>query len=82
MAADVVFFGSQRRFEGAVIPATLFTAFADVLEDLIIAERVRERREADTGVRLSMDEVDQMLGYDPADETTDLAALRAELGLS
>lgn len=82
LAADVVFFGSQRRFDGALIPAALFTAFADVLEDLVIAQRVRERRETDTGVRFTLDEVDEMLGHDPAAREADLAALRAELGLT
>jgi len=80
-AADVVFFGSQRKLEAAVIPAALFSAFADVFEDLVIAADVRERRAADDGKRYTSAEVDEMLGGGRADRAESLAALKVELGL-
>jgi antitoxin StbD len=43
LAAAPLIFGSHRRAEGVVIPFELFEAMLPLLEDVLIAETVRER---------------------------------------
>ncbi|MGH3370293.1 MAG: hypothetical protein ACRDPR_09845 [Nocardioidaceae bacterium] len=80
--AGVVFFGPHRHPDGAIVPAALLEALAPYLEDLVVAERVRQRLADDTGERLSLRQLDERLGLDRADVESEAAALRAELRLS
>ena len=56
-ASGVVVFGSRRRPEAAIVPYELIELLDPVIEDLVIAARVRERLAEDDGTRYSLDEV-------------------------
>lgn len=61
-AAGIVVFGNRRVPEAAVVPYELVELLDPVIEDLVIAARVRERLAADDGRRHSLDEVAASLG--------------------
>jgi antitoxin StbD len=79
---EVVFFGSHRRPDAAVVPAALLEALAPYLEDLVVAERVRERLRADDGTRVSLAELDRRNRWTAGDIAAEAADLRRELGIS
>ena len=55
-ACGPVLFGSHRVPEAALIPYELVELLDPIIEDLVIAARIRERRAADDGVRYTLDE--------------------------
>ena len=61
-ACGPVLFGSHRVAEAALVPYELVELLDPIIEDLVIAARVRERRAADDGVRYSLDEAAAELG--------------------
>lgn len=61
-ACGPVLFGSHRVPEAAVIPYELVELLDPIIEDLVIAARIRERRAADDGVRYNLDEAADELG--------------------
>ena len=62
--AEPVVFGNHRRAEAVVVPYETFQLLLDVAEDIAIAERIRERDDADTGSRTSLAQVADELGID------------------
>lgn len=56
-ASGLVVFGSHRRPEAAVVPYELIELLDPVIEDLVVAARVRERLTEDDGTRYTLDEV-------------------------
>lgn len=80
IAGGIVFFGSHRRPDAAIVPGELLEALEPYLEDLVIAQRVRIRA-VEGSEAITLDELDEAVGFD-ADEV-ELAAkeLREELGL-
>ena len=56
-ASGPVLFGSRRRPEAAIIPYELVELLDPIIEDLVIAARVRERLADDDGTRFTVDEV-------------------------
>lgn len=65
VSAEPVVFGSHRRPEAAVIPFELYAQLLPVIEDLQIAQLVRERAAAGESVPLA--DVASAVGLDPAD---------------
>ncbi len=63
-AAGLVVFGSHRKPEAAVVPYELVELLDPVIEDLVIAARVRERDTDDGGARYPLEEVAADLGVD------------------
>lgn len=63
-AAGIVVFGNRRVAEAAVIPYELVELLDPVIEDLVIAVRVRERLAADDGTRFTPEEVAAEFGID------------------
>jgi antitoxin StbD len=63
VAADPVVFGSHRKAEAVVIPFELYAQLLPVIEDLQIAELVRQRVAAGEPVPLA--EVADAAGLDP-----------------
>ena len=61
-AAGIVVFGNRRVPEAAVVPFELIELLDPVIEDLVIAARVRERLATDDGSRFSVDDVAEELG--------------------
>ena len=61
-ACGPVLFGSHRVPEAALVPYELIELLDPIIEDLVIAARVRERRAADDGVRYTIDEAAAELG--------------------
>jgi antitoxin StbD len=61
-ACGPVLFGSHRVPEAALVPYELVELLDPIIEDLVIAARVRQRRTADDGLRYSIDEVAAELG--------------------
>ena len=82
IAAGIVFYGPQRRPEAAIIPVALLEALAPYLEDVVLAETLRLRRAEDSGVRHTLDELDDIHGFDQADVETAKEQLRRDLGLT
>lgn len=81
VGAEIVFFGPHRRPDGAIVPAAMLAALAPYLEDIVIAERVRQRRAEDTGERVSVDEL-IAAGRFTADEVdAEAERLALELGV-
>lgn len=74
----IVFFGSHRRADAAIVPAALIEKLEPYLEDLLIAERVRARSAAREGT-LTLEELDERLGLDPADVEAAKSEILAEL---
>jgi hypothetical protein len=63
-AAGIVVFGSRRVPEAALVPYELVELLDPIIEDLVIAARVRERLANDDGERFSLDDVAGELGID------------------
>lgn len=64
VAAGIVVFGNRRVPEAAVVPYELVELLDPIIEDLVIAARVRERLANDDGERFSLDAVAAELGID------------------
>ena len=56
-AAGIVVFGNRRVPEAAVIPYELVELLDPIIEDLVIAARIRERLADDDGERFSLEAV-------------------------
>ena len=80
IAGGVVFFGSHRRPDAAIVPGVLLEALEPYLEDLVIAHRVRTRA-TEVGEALTLDELDEAVGFDTEDVELAAKELREELGL-
>jgi hypothetical protein len=63
-AAGIVIFGNRRVPEAAVVPYELVELLDPIIEDLVIAARVRERLAADDGERFSLEDVAGEFGID------------------
>ncbi|MCU1350903.1 MAG: hypothetical protein JWM05_112, partial [Acidimicrobiales bacterium] len=63
-AAGIVIFGNRRVPEAAVVPYELVELLDPIIEDLVIAARVRERLAADEGERFSLEDVAAEFGID------------------
>lgn len=55
--AEPVVFGNNRRPDAALLPYETFELLLDLAEDIVIAQRVREREATDSGNRTSLAEV-------------------------
>lgn len=77
--AEPVFIGSYRRAEAVVLSAALAERLSVVLEDLILADRLRERLAA-SGEPIGGDIVEARLGLDRGEIDREKAALRRERG--
>lgn len=64
MDAEPVVFGDNRRPDAALLPYETFELLLELAEDIVIAQRVREREAADSGNRPSLAEVAEELGVD------------------
>jgi len=62
-AAPVVF-GDRRRPEAVLLPFETFQLLLDVAEDVLLAERVRERASADDGSRIALADAAERFGID------------------
>lgn len=65
--SEPVVFGSHRKPEAALLPYETYEMLLELAEDAAIAARVRERRESDTGERLTLEQSAQELGIDLSD---------------
>jgi hypothetical protein len=63
-SSAIVIFGNHRRPEAAVIPYELVELLDPIIEDLVIAQRVRDRLAADDGTRFTLEEVAESVGVD------------------
>ncbi len=64
LGAEPIVFGAHRRPEAVVIPFELYAQLLPVIEDLEIAQLVRERAESGESVPLA--DVAMAVGLDPA----------------
>lgn len=62
-AAPVVF-GDRRHPDAVLLPYETFRLLLDIAEDLVIAERLRERDAADSGRRTTLRDAATELGID------------------
>jgi hypothetical protein len=62
--AEPVVFGDRRNPDAVLLPYATFALLLDVAEDLVIAERIRERDAADSGRRTPLTDVAAELGID------------------
>ncbi len=67
-AAGIVVFGNRRVPEAAIVPWEIIEMLDPIIEDMVIATRIRARDAADTGVRYTLDEVLEELGLSDVDE--------------
>ena len=65
LVAEPVVFGAHRKAEAVVIPFELYARLLPVIEDLEIAQLVRERAAA--GVSVPLADVAAAVGLDPVD---------------
>lgn len=65
-AAPVVF-GDRRRPEAVLLPFDTFELLLEVAEDIVLAQRVRERAAADDGSRVTLAEAADRFGLDLGD---------------
>jgi antitoxin StbD len=81
LGSEIVFYGAHRRAEAAIVPVALLEALAPYLEDLVLAETLRARRSEDTGIRYTLDELDDVLEFDRDAVASAKAQLARDLGL-
>jgi hypothetical protein len=62
--AEPVVFGDRRQPDAALLPFETFQLLLDIAEDVVIAERIRERDAADDGSRTSLAEAAAMFDVD------------------
>ena len=80
--AGIVFYGPQRRAQAAIVPIALLEALAPFLEDVVLAETLRQRRAEDSGVRRTLVELDLVHGFDADDVEAAKDQLRRDIGLT
>ena len=68
VSAGIVVFGNRRVPEAAIVPYEIIELLDPIIEDMVIATRIRARDAADTGVRYSLEEVLSELGMSDVDE--------------
>lgn len=61
-AAGPVVYGNHRKPEAAILPYELVELLDPIIEDLVIAARIRERLADDSGERFTLDQVADELG--------------------
>jgi antitoxin StbD len=66
VTAEPLVFGGHRKPEGVVLPFALFERLVPFIEDVLIAETVRQRIDAG-GESLPIEGLMTDLGFDPAD---------------
>lgn len=64
VASGPILFGSRRKPEAAIVPYELIELLDPIIEDLVIAARVRERVAVDDGTRYTLDEVAASFGIE------------------
>jgi antitoxin StbD len=64
LEAEPVVFGDNRRPDAALLPYETFELLLELAEDIVVAQRVREREAADSGARTSLARVAEELGVD------------------
>jgi len=64
ISAEPVVFGDHRLPEAVLLPFETFELLLDVAEDIVIAERIRERDARDSGNRTTLAEAAAELGID------------------
>lgn len=79
--AEVVFFGSQRHADVAMIPAKVYETLMNLFEDVALADLLRERYATDDGTRVTMAELDALDGVDSVELDARADELARELGL-
>lgn len=62
--AEPVVFGDHRRPEAVLLPFDTFELLLDVAEDIVLAQRVRERAATDDGTRVTLAEAAARFGLD------------------
>lgn len=62
--AAPVIFGDRRRPEAALLPYETFRLLLDVVEDIVIAQRIRERDATDSGARATLAQAAEELDID------------------
>ena len=67
-SAGIVVFGNRRVPEAAIVPYEIIELLDPIIEDMVIATRIRARDAADTGNRYSLEEVLAELGMSDVDE--------------
>jgi hypothetical protein len=67
-AAGIVVFGNRRVPEAAIVPYEIIELLDPIIEDMVIATRIRARDAVDDGVRYSLEEVLEELGLSNIDE--------------
>lgn len=67
-SAGIVVFGNRRVPEAAIVPYEIIELLDPIIEDMVIATRIRARDAGDTGVRYSLEEVLAELGLSDIDE--------------
>ena len=80
LQAEPVFIGSYRRPEAVILSAEIVEQLAPWLEDLLLAERIRERLAA-RGAPVAVDTVKVQLGIGDDEVDAEKEALRREFGL-
>jgi hypothetical protein len=80
LQAEPVFIGSYRHPEAVILSAEIVEQLAPWLEDMLLAERIRERI-AVGGEQVSADAVKAQLGIGDDELATEKEALRRERGL-
>lgn len=60
--ADPVVFGDRRRPEAVLLPFDTFELLLEVAEDIVLAQRVRERAATDDGTRVTLAEAADRFG--------------------
>jgi PHD/YefM family antitoxin component YafN of YafNO toxin-antitoxin module len=64
LGAEPVVFGSHRKAEAVVLPYEAYEALMELAEEYAIASRIRERDQADSGQRYTLEEVADEFGID------------------
>jgi PHD/YefM family antitoxin component YafN of YafNO toxin-antitoxin module len=62
--ADPVVFGDHRRPEAVLLPFETFELLLEAAEDIVLAQRVRERAASDDGTRVTLSEAATRFGLD------------------
>ena len=62
-AAGIVVFGNRRVPEAAIVPYEIIELLDPIIEDMVIATRIRARDAADTGVRYTLEEIAAKYGF-------------------
>ena len=62
--AAPVIFGDRRRPEAALLPYETFRLLLEVAEDIVLAQRIRDRDAADSGGRTTLGEAAAEFGID------------------